>query len=172
MTLTATGDYSGKQFFSCRQISRMLARERTKLGWDDYTKRYVALGLALECIPRLICSFPESLRETRASSYRSTFLRRLGTPIGKTPSIFAQPSDDWQSTRLFASCHPGQSLRALFGGIQPAPATAQSTDINISVPSDGRDCILPLLDQIFERYGRLRSGECSSSSVELISWFA
>ena len=78
----------------------------------------------------------------------------------------------WQPTRLSVVCHLGQPLRALFRGRQPAPCTALSTDINISVPSDGRDCILPLLDQIFERYGRLRTGECTSASLELISWFA
>ena len=149
----------------------MRALKLTRLGWNDYRKRFVSRGLALEFTQCLIYSFLESARPGRETFEALCFVG-LARQLEKTPSIFAQPSADWQSTRLFASCHPGQSLRALIGGIPPAPATAQSTDINISVPSDGRDCILPLLDQIFERYGRLRSGECSSSSLELISWFA
>ena len=52
------------------------------------------------------------------------------------------------------------------------PSHAHKKDTDTSVSSGGRDRILPLLDQIFERYGRLRTGECTSASLELISWFA
>ena len=103
----------------------MRARKLTRLGWDDYRKRFVSLGLALEFTQCLIYSFLESLRETRASSYRSTFLRRLGMPIGKKrqASLLSHPPTSNQQDYLLYVILDGLCERSLEEGnpVQPRP---------------------------------------------------
>ena len=85
----------------------------------------MSFGLALECIPCLICSFQESLRETQASSYRSTFLRRLGMPIGKKrqASLLSHPLTPNQQDYLLYVILDDLCERSLEEGnpVQPRP---------------------------------------------------
>ena len=71
MPLRAVGDaichgwYLKMPFFSYSRILKMRARKLTRLGWDNYRKRFVSLGLALRVytMPDLQLS---GVRETRA----------------------------------------------------------------------------------------------------------
>ena len=123
--LSVTGGYLKMPFFSYSRILKMRARKLTRLGWDDYTKRFVSLGLTLEFTQCLTYSYRESLSEARASSYRSTFLRRLGMPIGKIrqASLLSHPPTSNQQDYLLYVILDALCERSLEEGnpVQPRP---------------------------------------------------